>query len=102
MGPRMRGPPYHFSAVESYRASDEEREGAAQQLRDHFAAGRLTQEELDERVQAAYKARTDRELSDVLADMPRLPMTPEQRKAELAERRSHLQRRLLQQTGGGL
>ena len=29
-------------------------------------------------------------------------MTPQQRKAELAERRSHLQRRLLQQTGGAL
>jgi hypothetical protein len=88
--------------VESFRASDEERERAAQQLREHFATGRLTQEELDERVQAAYRARTDRELRDVLADLPGLPMTPQRQKAELAERRRHLQRRIFQQTGGAL
>jgi hypothetical protein len=88
--------------VDSYRASDEERERAAQQLREHFASGRLTQEELDERVQAVYSARTDRELRELLSDLPRLPITPQQRKAELVERRSHLQRRLLQQAGGGL
>src|SRR5579863_8099637 len=35
-------------------------------------------------------------------DLPRLPATKAQQKAELAERRSHLQRRLIQQTGGSL
>jgi Domain of unknown function (DUF1707) len=88
--------------MESYRASDDDRERAAQQLRDHFAAGRLTQDELDERVQAVFRAHTDRELRELLSDLPRLPVSPRQRKAELAERRSHLQRRLVQETGGGL
>jgi hypothetical protein len=84
------------------RASDEQRERTAGQLREHFATGRLTQEELDERLHAAYSARTERELRDLVADLPGLPMTPHQRKAELAERRRHLQRRLLQEAGGGL
>jgi len=84
------------------RVSDQDRERTTEQLRAHFASGRLTDEELDERVQAAYKARTDDELRAVMADLPALPQTPAERKAELAERRSHLQRRMLQEAGGGL
>ena len=84
------------------RVSDQQRDHAAQQLRDHFAAGRLTQDELDERVQKAYAARTEPELEKLLDDLPRLPVSTAQQKAELAERRRHLQRRLLQETGGGL
>jgi hypothetical protein len=84
------------------RVSDQQRERAAEQLRDHFAAGRLSEDELSERVRAAYTARTDEQLQALLVDLPRLPATPQQLKAELAERRSHLQRRLLQETGGGL
>jgi hypothetical protein len=84
------------------RVSDEQRESAAQQLRDHFAAGRLTEEELDERVQGAYAARTEQQLRELLADLPRLPVSPQQRKAELAARRGQLQRRLIQESGGGL
>jgi hypothetical protein len=84
------------------RASDEQRERAAQEIREHFAAGRLTDEELSERVQAAYSARTEGDLQRLMADLPRLPASPAQQKAELAQRRRHLQRRLLQETGGGL
>lgn len=84
------------------RVSDQQREQAAQQLREHFAAGRLTQDELDDRVQQAYAARTEQQLRDLLADLPRLPLSPQQQKAELAVRRSQLQRRLIQETGGGL
>ncbi len=73
-----------------------------QQLREHFAAGRLTQDEFDERVQAAYVARTEPELDALLGDLPRLPGQRAQQRAELAERRSHLRRRLVQETGGGL
>jgi Domain of unknown function (DUF1707) len=87
--------------VAGLRASDAERERAAQDLREHFAAGRLTEDELDERVQAAYAAQTTQQLRDVLADLPLLPVGAAQRKAELAERRRHLQRRLLQESGGG-
>src|SRR5436309_10662420 len=84
------------------RASDEQRERAAEEIRDHFAAGRLSDEELSDRVQAAYAARTQGELKTLLADLPRLPASPARQKAELAQRRSHLQRRLLQETGGGV
>jgi hypothetical protein len=84
------------------RASDAERERAAQDLREHFATGRLTEEELDQRVQAAYRARTVPELAVLLQDLPRLPVSPAQHKAELAQRRAHLQRRLFQETGGGV
>lgn len=80
--------------------SDQQRERAAQELREHFAAGRITEDELDERVQAAYSARTQEGLSRLVADLPQLPVTRQQLKAENAERRSHLQRRLLQETGG--
>jgi hypothetical protein len=84
------------------RASDEDRDRAAQSLREHFAAGRLSQEELDTRLQAAYRASTTSELRAVLRDLPLLPATPQQQRAEHVARRSQLQRRLLQQTGGAI
>ncbi len=83
------------------RASDEQRDRAAQDIREHFAAGRLSEDELDERVQAAYSAKTQQELDKLMADLPKLPASPAQQKAELVERRRHLQRRLIQETGGG-
>jgi hypothetical protein len=88
--------------VPDLRVSDEDRERAVRELREHFAAGRLSEEELSERVQEVYAARTDRELTALRADLPRLPVTREEQKAELARRRSELQRRLLQQSGGAL
>jgi len=84
------------------RVSDEQRERAASEIREHYAAGRLTDDELSERVQAAYSARTEQELRSALADLPKLPASPAQQKAELAARRSMLQRRMLQEAGGGL
>jgi hypothetical protein len=84
------------------RASDEQRDRAAQEIREHFAAGRLDEDELDQRVQAVYSAKTQRELESLLADLPKLPATPAQQKAELAQRRHQLQRRLLQEAGGGV
>jgi Domain of unknown function (DUF1707) len=83
------------------RASDEDRERVAQEIREHFAAGRLSEEELDERVQGAYSARTDEDLRAVRADLPQLPASTAQLKAELSERRAELRRRLLQESGGG-
>ena len=52
------------------RAGDADRDRVAEQLREHFAAGRLTQEELQERLDATYTARTFGELAPVLADLP--------------------------------
>jgi hypothetical protein len=83
------------------RASDEQRDRAAAEIREHFAAGRLTDEEMSERVQAAYDARTVGEIQALLADLPKLPATRAQQKAEIAQRRHELQRRLLQEAGGG-
>jgi Domain of unknown function (DUF1707) len=52
------------------RASDAERESIVAQLRDHGAAGRLEVDELEQRVGAAYAARTHGELDELLADLP--------------------------------
>lgn len=84
------------------RASDEQRERAAQEIREHFAAGRLSDDELDDRVQSAYAARTEGDLKALMADLPKLPATRAQQKAELVARRRDLQRRMLQEAGGGL
>lgn len=82
------------------RVSDQQREQAAQAIREHFAAGRLTEDELNERLQSALEAKTEPQLNALLADLPKLPVSPEQRKAELVARRSHLQRRVIQEAGG--
>ncbi|HET7048764.1 MAG TPA: DUF1707 domain-containing protein [Solirubrobacteraceae bacterium] len=86
---------------EGLRVSDQQREQAADALRDHFAAGRLTDDELNERLDAALEAKTEPELNALLADLPKLPVSPQQRKAELLARRSQLQRRVIQEAGGG-
>jgi hypothetical protein len=52
------------------RASDADRELVARTLGEHGAAGRLTPEELDERLDAAYAARTQGELDRLLDDLP--------------------------------
>ena len=52
------------------RVSDADREQVAARLREHFAEGRLTQEELDERISAALSAKTAGDLRRVVADLP--------------------------------
>ncbi|HET9894759.1 MAG TPA: DUF1707 domain-containing protein [Streptosporangiaceae bacterium] len=52
------------------RTSDADRERVTARLREHFAEGRLTREELDERITAALSARTFGQLRRVLADLP--------------------------------
>jgi Domain of unknown function (DUF1707) len=69
------------------RVSDEQREGAAQEIREHFADGRLTDDELSVRVQAAYTARNEGELKTRTADLPKLPATRAEQRAEMAQRR---------------
>ncbi|MGZ4389443.1 MAG: DUF1707 SHOCT-like domain-containing protein [Gaiellaceae bacterium] len=81
------------------RASDEERERVATEIREHFAQGRLDGDELADRLQRAYAARTRRELEELRHDLPRLPAPPSATRAELAARRSALVRELVQQTG---
>lgn len=60
-----------------FLASDDERDQAIPNLTDHFQAGRLTTEEFDERSGLALRARTQGELTALLADLPPdpVPMT---------------------------
>jgi hypothetical protein len=53
-----------------FRISDADRDRVAATLCDHFAAGRLTSEELDERLTAMLNATTFGDLHRVLADLP--------------------------------
>jgi hypothetical protein len=84
------------------RASDDERDRVAGEIREHYAAGRLDEDEMDARVEAAYAARTHGELQALQADLPALPATRSQQRADIARRRRALERRLLQQSGGAL
>ncbi|HEX6582616.1 MAG TPA: DUF1707 domain-containing protein [Thermoleophilaceae bacterium] len=51
-------------------ASDADRDRAAERLRAATAEGRLTSEELEERLERAFSARTDAELEPLVADLP--------------------------------
>lgn len=53
------------------RVSDAEREQALAKLRDGFVEGRLTHETFAHRVEAALRARANRDLRTVVADLPR-------------------------------
>jgi hypothetical protein len=52
------------------RASDAEREAVVEALRGHAAAGRLDPDELEQRIERAYAARTRADLVPVVADLP--------------------------------
>ncbi|MFF9570146.1 DUF1707 domain-containing protein [Streptomyces sp. NPDC014685] len=52
------------------RASDTEREHVAETLREAVAEGRLEMEEFEQRLEAAYKARTRGELEPLVRDLP--------------------------------
>jgi hypothetical protein len=52
------------------RVSDADRERIAERLRDAAGEGRLTIEELDERLDRAYKARTASDLAELTTDLP--------------------------------
>ena len=54
----------------SLRIGDAEREAAAHALGEHFAVGRLTREEYDERADRVWAARTVADLKPLFADLP--------------------------------
>jgi hypothetical protein len=65
------------------RVSDADRDRVTARLREHFAEGRLTQDELDERVSATLNAKTFGDLRPMMADLPEpTPATPQARRAE--------------------
>ncbi len=66
------------------RVGDAERQDAASKLQTHFAAGRLTWDELDERLAQAWAARTAGELSALFVDLPVEPEAAPPAKASRA------------------
>lgn len=52
------------------RVSDADRDAVAAQLREHYAQGRLTLDELNERLDRAFASRTNLELAAVTSDLP--------------------------------
>jgi hypothetical protein len=68
--PRPRGGPH------ALRIGDAERDAAAADLGEHYAAGRLSLDELNERLDAVFASKTFGQLTRVMADLPgpgRLP-----------------------------
>jgi len=61
---------------DSIRVSDADRDRVTGQLRDHFAAGRITPGELDERLSAALNAKTFGDLRRIMADLPGPVLAP--------------------------
>lgn len=52
------------------RVGDADREATAAQLRDHYADGRLTLDELNERLDQTFAAKTRDDLNTVMRDLP--------------------------------
>ena len=66
----MRGRQSPENSAPTLRASDADREAVVEELRAHCAAGRLTVDELAERIGVAYAARTIGDLQAVRGDLP--------------------------------
>jgi hypothetical protein len=55
------------------RVGDADRDAVATQLREHYADGRLTLEELNERLDQTFAAKTKADLNTVMRDLPQAP-----------------------------
>jgi hypothetical protein len=75
-----------------HRASDRDRESVADRLREAAAEGRLDPDELEQRIGAAYGARTVGELAPLTADLP--AVVPPAPAPEPAWRSQHTRRKL--------
>jgi Flp pilus assembly protein TadB len=58
------------TGAEALRVGDAERTKVTEALHDHFAQGRLTRDELDERLDATLSAKTFGELRKITRDLP--------------------------------
>ncbi len=56
------------------RIGDSDREAVASLLREHYAAGRLTLEEFNQRLDATFAATTQGQLSRITQDLPHVGM----------------------------
>jgi hypothetical protein len=63
-----------MAADPKIRASDEDRDRVVSLLREHHAAGRLTAEEFNERLDKAYAAKTMGELDELMSDLPAMDL----------------------------
>lgn len=61
---------FSYGGDPALRIGTAERERAASALSEHFAAGRIDQDELEERLTKAYAARTGADLIDLFTDLP--------------------------------
>jgi Domain of unknown function (DUF1707) len=57
----------------SLRVADDDRERVAERLRRAAGEGRLAPDELEERLEAAFAARTQADLAPIVADLPAEP-----------------------------
>jgi Domain of unknown function (DUF1707)/2TM domain len=86
----------------SLRAADADRERVAEALRQHHVDGRLDAEELSQRLDQAYAAKTFGDLDAVTADLPAIraparagaPLAPRQPDPRRARARAGFQRHL--------
>lgn len=95
-------PPFPFASFPgrrpqqpAVRIGDAERAEACEQLNQHFTAGRLNHDELEERLSAAVAARTEPDLRGLFVDLPQLPPTPVRPPVPQRDREPHPVRDLL-------
>jgi len=81
----------------SMRVADADREQAVQDLHAHMLSGRITSQELEERVGAAYAAKTIGDLDALRADLPLSPAAVER---EIIRRRVRLRRSVARDAWG--
>jgi hypothetical protein len=75
---------FSYAGDPALRIGTAERERAASALSEHFAAGRIDQDELEERLTKAYAARTGADLMDLFTDLPG-PAAPARRGSGASE-----------------
>lgn len=68
--PGGRGDPYRSVGPHALRIGDAERDAVAADLGEHYAAGRLTLDELNERLTAVFDAKTYGQLTRIMSDLP--------------------------------
>jgi uncharacterized membrane protein len=59
-----------MATTSGLRIGDADREAAATALREHFALGRLTMEEFQDRLELIFAAKTDWDLAAITSDLP--------------------------------
>jgi len=70
--PGQNGEPFRAMTPHGLRIGHAERDAAAADLGEHYVAGRLSLDELHERLGAVFSAKTYGQLARIMADLPRL------------------------------